>query len=228
MSTVAPIKTVVATSARPLPLVIFFDGDDVAKRTLSGLQKYRRMSFEASESAPQDVEHIVVLTREAQMSEQYDALRKPNFRVLALADNRFKDHRFDGAVYAYLPASTPGTLVERMIDNAIDHIQLLANRQEINDRLQGATREIHELNQIGAALSAEHNTQKLLELILTKAREITQSDAGSLYLVEQAEVEEAGAVPATAGEGGTVTDLLPTQSIGAVSKLVKQDDSKKR
>jgi HD-GYP domain-containing protein (c-di-GMP phosphodiesterase class II) len=228
MSTVAPIKTVVASSARPLPLVVFFEGDEVAKRTLSGLQKYRRISFEVSESAPQDVEHIVVLTREAQMSAHYDALRKPNVRVLALADTRFKDHRFDGAVYAYLPAATPGALVERMIDNAIDHIQLLANRREINDRLQGATREIHELNQIGAALSAEHNTAKLLELILTKAREITQSDAGSLYLVEQAEVEEAGPVPTTAGEGGTITDLLPSPTIGAVSKLVKQDESKKR
>src|SRR6266404_3123448 len=104
MSTAAPIKTVVVSSARPLPLVIFFEGDELAKRTLSGLQKYRRISFEVSESAPQEVEHIVVLTREAQMCEQYDALRKPNVRVLALADTRFKDHRFDGAVYAYLPA----------------------------------------------------------------------------------------------------------------------------
>jgi HD-GYP domain-containing protein (c-di-GMP phosphodiesterase class II) len=228
MSTTAPAKNVPVTSSRPLPLVIHFDGDEVAKRTLAAFQKYRRITFEALENAPKDVEHIMILTSEAQMEAQYDVLRKPNFRVLALTDKRFKDHRFDGAVYGYLPASTPGALVERMIDNAIDHIQLLANRREINERLQGATREISELNQIGAALSAEHNTQKLLELILTKSRAITKSDAGSLYLVEQAEVEEAGTEPTTAGEGGTVTDLIPGPHIGAVSKLVKQSETKKR
>ena len=46
---------------------------------------------------------------------------------------------------------------------------------------------LEELNRVGAALSAERNTSRLLELILTKAREITASDAGSLYIVEQAD-----------------------------------------
>jgi len=44
--------------------------------------------------------------------------------------------------------------------------------------------QLEELNRVGAALSAERNTSRLLELILTKAREITRSDAGSLYIVE--------------------------------------------
>jgi HD-GYP domain-containing protein (c-di-GMP phosphodiesterase class II) len=45
-------------------------------------------------------------------------------------------------------------------------------------------RQLEELNQIGAALSSERDTTRLLTLILTKAREITGSDAGSLYLVD--------------------------------------------
>src|SRR5262249_60246632 len=45
-------------------------------------------------------------------------------------------------------------------------------------------RELSELNAIGIRLSAERSPAALLELILTKAREITNSDAGSLYLVE--------------------------------------------
>ncbi|MCU1287433.1 MAG: metal dependent phosphohydrolase [Acidobacteriales bacterium] len=228
MTTTAPIKSIVHANARPLPMVIYFDGDEPALRALAGLQRYRRIAVSQMATAPQDIEHVYVVTRESQMNEQYDVLRKPNVRVLALTDARFKDPRMDGAIYGYLPASTPGSLVERMVDNAIDHIQLLANRREINERLQMATQEIHQLNQIGAALSAEHNTAKLLEMILTKVREITRSDAGSLYLVEQAELEEAGAEPTTAGEGGTVTDLIPSTEIGAVSKLVKQAESKKR
>src|SRR5438105_11536463 len=48
-------------------------------------------------------------------------------------------------------------------------------------------RQLEQLNQIGAALAAERDTARLLDLILTKAREITASDGGSLYLVEAVE-----------------------------------------
>ena len=46
------------------------------------------------------------------------------------------------------------------------------------------TRQLEELNRIGAALAAERDTSRLLELIVTKARSITDSNAGSLYVVE--------------------------------------------
>src|SRR4029450_12556082 len=47
------------------------------------------------------------------------------------------------------------------------------------------SQELHELNKIGVALSAERDIKKLLELILAKSREITAADAGSLYLVKR-------------------------------------------
>jgi len=43
---------------------------------------------------------------------------------------------------------------------------------------------IRELNRIGIALSAERDALKLLELILTSARRLSDADAGSLYLVK--------------------------------------------
>ena len=46
------------------------------------------------------------------------------------------------------------------------------------------SREIGELTRIGVALGTERDLKSLLELILTQARRVTQSDAGSLYLVE--------------------------------------------
>jgi HD-GYP domain-containing protein (c-di-GMP phosphodiesterase class II) len=46
------------------------------------------------------------------------------------------------------------------------------------------SREIGELTRIGVALGTERNLKTLLDLILTQARGITSSDAGSLYLVE--------------------------------------------
>jgi len=46
------------------------------------------------------------------------------------------------------------------------------------------SREIAELTRIGVALSTERSYDVLLEMILSEARRITQSDGGSLYLVE--------------------------------------------
>jgi signal transduction histidine kinase len=50
--------------------------------------------------------------------------------------------------------------------------------------LARATRELRELIGIGVRLAAERDSDALLDLILTTAREITWSDAGALYLVD--------------------------------------------
>lgn len=50
-----------------------------------------------------------------------------------------------------------------------------------------AAHELAQLNQIGIALSETRDVDQLLSLILTRAREITRADAGSLYLVEREE-----------------------------------------
>jgi len=50
-----------------------------------------------------------------------------------------------------------------------------------NDELKS---QITRLNQIGIALSSEHNLHKLLELIVKEARSFTDADGGSLYIRE--------------------------------------------
>jgi hypothetical protein len=50
--------------------------------------------------------------------------------------------------------------------------------------LARATRELRELIGIGVRLAAERDTEALLDLILTTARESTWSDAGTLYLLD--------------------------------------------
>lgn len=169
---------------RRLPAVVTFESDTLAKKAVVGLQHFLRLSFEELERG-RDSESVLVSSYEQLIREHAWTLRAPNVRVIALSDTRFKDPRVDGIVYAYLPPDTPPALVERQIENAVDHIHLLATRREINERLAGATHEIHELNFIGSSLSAEHDPEKVLEMILTKAREITTSDAGSLYLVDE-------------------------------------------
>ncbi len=87
-------------------------------------------------------------------------------------------------LYDFLTVDAPQERLVRLLQNA--RAQFLAH-QEINNlkaRLNIQAQDLHELNQIGIALSAEHDLDSLLELILQKSREITSADAGSLYLVE--------------------------------------------
>jgi HD-GYP domain-containing protein (c-di-GMP phosphodiesterase class II) len=185
MSTSVYQKRQELPAPRALPIIAYFEEDTIARQQLVGVQRFRRMSFENTLQENPAIERIVLVSTEDVMEKHYSQLRVPNVRVLALTNQRFKDPRTDGAVYAYLPSDVPFQILERMVDNALDHIHLVQTRHEVNERLAGVSQEIHELNQIGVALSAEHDTRKLLEMILTKSRELTKSDAGSIYLVER-------------------------------------------
>ncbi|MFI5087902.1 MAG: HD domain-containing phosphohydrolase [Terriglobales bacterium] len=196
MSTTKATPANVSSALRTMPAVICFDGDTLAHKAIAACQRYARVKYE--DLASREAETIVIVSSERLLAQYQPLLRGSNIGIIALSDTRYRDARLDGAVYGYLPTNTPPSLVERMIDNALEHMHLLATRREVNERLAGATNEIKELNAIGAALSAEHDTDKLLEMILKKSREITKSDAGSLYLVVDAPLE--GEAPAPAPE----------------------------
>ena len=99
---------------------------------------------------------------------------------------------------ADVPADLPGAEVaSSFLTHPAGHRQLLAalkgGFREAAARLEASrtraevaarSREIMELTRIGVALSTERNYDVLLGMILSQARRITQSDGGSLYLVE--------------------------------------------
>jgi len=79
---------------------------------------------------------------------------------------------------------TAGRLRLRL-ERALDTINSRRVIEQLDNALVRKSQELHELNSIGVALSAERDINKLLELILAKSREITAADAGSLYLVKR-------------------------------------------
>jgi HD-GYP domain-containing protein (c-di-GMP phosphodiesterase class II) len=222
MTSATPKLTVPPRSpARGLPLVVTFEQDDAVNKALGGVLRYRRTYFSDLGKFPAEVDRVLITSSERLLEEHGRNLHAPNIRILGLSEARFKDYRLDGLVYAYVIPGTPIALIERMIDNALDHIHLVASRQEVNARLAFATREINELNQIGAALSAEHDTGKLLEMILTKCREITSSDAGSLYVVEEDERESKQLLLKNVGDEPVVRDA--ERSMHLRFKLAQND-----
>ncbi len=113
----------------------------------------------------------------------------PALEIIALADPTNLPAVVPDQVYAYIVNTVPTPLVAKTLANAFAHITLRQEQEHTKAELARLTTELQELHAIGIKLSAERDTDALLELILTKAREITHSDAGSLYLVEE---DEAG------------------------------------
>ncbi len=129
-----------------------------------------------------------------------DALRRllgaPGIRAAADAGATVIALGFPGETD--IPAELPGAeVVSSFLTYPPGRRQLLAalkgGFREAAARLEASrsraevaarSREIMELTRIGVALSTERNYDVLLEMILTQARRITQSDGGSLYLVE--------------------------------------------
>ena len=63
-----------------------------------------------------------------------------------------------------------------------------ANQLEM--QLGERTRELRELSEVGIALSTERDHSVLLTTILSKARELSRADAGSLYLLDEVNGEK--------------------------------------
>ena len=112
------------------------------------------------------------------------AQRKPELRLIAIAQARHLHAGAGRGWFACLPRNARPPVVRRTLEAAFENIDLAARERAAREALERAEREREELNRIGVALSATHDVAALLELILTKTREITGADAGSLYILE--------------------------------------------
>ena len=93
-------------------------------------------------------------------------------------------------VFSFLTAPLQAIVVGSLVQAAFENLRLAGSQDFLQSELERARNEIDELNEIGLALSTQPSTATLLDLILRKSRDITTSDAGSLYLVEETESGE--------------------------------------
>lgn len=133
---------------------------------------------------------VLLLDPEARMripAALLDSLRESGATIVALGAPGEDD----------VPPDLPVDLLSGFVKSPVPPRELLvalrsayreaaARREAAHSRREIAarTREVTELAEIGIKLTTEKNYNTLLDLILFQARRITQSDAGSLYLVE--------------------------------------------
>jgi HD-GYP domain-containing protein (c-di-GMP phosphodiesterase class II) len=106
-------------------------------------------------------------------------------RIVYLAKTGARVRDGNANVFASLPPRSQPAMVAHVLASAFENVELGERLQRAEADLKRSRREVTELNRIGVALSAEKDVQQLLDLILRASREITSSDAGSLYLVEE-------------------------------------------
>lgn len=88
---------------------------------------------------------------------------------------------------SYVAADAPPGATIAALRGGFRHAaSLVAESRAIAEQAE-RHRELQELTNVGVALSTERDLYTLLEMILSQARRITTSDAGSLYLVERPE-----------------------------------------
>jgi HD-GYP domain-containing protein (c-di-GMP phosphodiesterase class II) len=112
--------------------------------------------------------------------------------LMVACDNAQADevlHRFPYLDDVLIKPVTPVRLRVR-VERALDTLNSRRSIQQLDEALGRKSAELHELNRIGVALSAQRNIRSLLEMILSQTREITSADAGSLYLVERGKDHE--------------------------------------
>ncbi len=94
----------------------------------------------------------------------------------------------DRLLFSVEDAADPEALL-RLFRAAARHSTALLTAHRAREGQERAQSDLKELNRIGMALMSERDPDRLLGLILTQARRVTGSDAGSLYLVEEGDEE---------------------------------------
>ena len=88
---------------------------------------------------------------------------------------------------AFVPCDAPRATLLSTLRGAFLHAASISAQHQARMDEEDRRRELSELTEVGVALSTERDLIQLLDMILTQARRITSSDAGSLFLVERDE-----------------------------------------
>jgi HD-GYP domain-containing protein (c-di-GMP phosphodiesterase class II) len=149
--------------------------------------------------------------------------RAPRARLIGISRNGATQSAPE--CFATLPRGANPSLIRKTVDAAIANIELAQRERAARADLARAEREMEEMNRIGIALSQTRDVGTLLNMILTKAREITGADAGSLYLVEESQPDVLAGGPGERHLRFTLTQNDSVQFPFAELELPLREDS---
>ncbi len=90
----------------------------------------------------------------------------------------------EDSLYLELPADPTTPALLNTVKRAYQYLFQKLRSDQLEIQLSDRTRELRQVSDVGIALATIRDHQVLLNVILTKARELSRSDAGSLYLLD--------------------------------------------
>src|SRR5688500_7824758 len=90
----------------------------------------------------------------------------------------------DDTIYLHLPQDPSIAVLVSAIKRAYQVLYQKQRADQLEKQLGERTRELQQVADVGAALSTVRDHSVLLTMILSKARELSRADAGSLYLLD--------------------------------------------
>jgi len=88
-------------------------------------------------------------------------------------------------VYFHLAGDPSTPVLLNAVKRAYQYLYQKMRADQLERQLSERTRELKEVSEVGIALSTVRDHQVLLTMILSKARELSRADAGSLYLLDE-------------------------------------------
>ncbi len=92
---------------------------------------------------------------------------------------------YDETVYLHLPSNPSLPVLLSAVKRAYQFLYQKMRADQLEKQLSDRTRELQEVNEVGKALSTVRDHAVLITMILSKARELSRADAGSLYLLDE-------------------------------------------
>ena len=178
------------------PLAILYHGDDAALHGLTDALASERIELRGPEhlisnEVSPDLAAVLLLDhslieRTTRPADMLAAL--PEHLVIVAVDESVAEAVRSDRVALTLPSTNPDAQL-RVLRAAYQLSAARINAGRAERELKRTRNELNQLHRIGMALMTERDPDLLLVRILEQARNLTNSDAGSLYLVEK---DEAG------------------------------------
>ncbi|MEO8378190.1 MAG: HD domain-containing phosphohydrolase [Acidobacteriota bacterium] len=90
----------------------------------------------------------------------------------------------DDTIYLHVSKNPPVSTLLSAVKRAYQFLHQKARFAQLERQLTERTRELQQVAEVGSALSTVRDHSVLLTMILSKARELSRADAGSLYLLD--------------------------------------------
>jgi len=93
-------------------------------------------------------------------------------------------------IYLHLPENPSSPVLLNAVKRAYQFLYQKLRADSLERQLGDRTRELREVSEVGIALSTERDHSVLITKILSKARELSRADGGSLYLLDEVDGEK--------------------------------------